>query len=350
MVGRWCVGLGIWGGPDWATRAALSYRLRPAVELASNNQTKSISPVSAEHVRYIKLGERGRWEAVSERTQTIRIGFNSERPDRFALCMAGDWTGVAESFRAQGKAKGTATRIANELRLFFEDSGSTLWITFMGERLCWGFTDGGVPERQAPNEGVTRHIRGGWRDRDLLGEPLVKDRLSGALTKLAGYRGTSCRVDVRDYVVRRINGERSSEIERALAARTELQQATLPLIRQLGDRDFELLVDLIFSASGWRRIGIVGGTQKTKDISLQLPSTGEQAFIQVKSTTTPGDMAAYAATLDERGPFDRMFFVYHTSATELSSDDDRVVVIGPKKLAEMVIDAGLVGWIIEKVS
>ena len=177
----------------------------------------------------------------------------------------------------------------------------------------------------------------------------MKDGLSGALTKLAAFRGTSCRVDVRGYAVRRINGEKSPEIERARAARLELRQAILPLIRQLGPRDFELLVDLIFSASGWRRVGTVGGAQKTKDISIQLPSTGEHAFVQVKSAATSAQLATYAATLDERGPFDRMFFVYHSSNADVSIDDDRVVVIGPEKVAEMVLDAGLDGWIIDKV-
>ena len=45
-----------------------------------------------------------------------------------------------------------------------------------------------------------------------------------------------------------------------------------------------------------------------------------------------------------------MFFVYHSSKADLSIDDDRVIVIGPEKLAEMVLDAGLVDWIIDKVS
>jgi hypothetical protein len=31
-----------------------------------------------------------------------------------------------------------ATRFTNETRLFFEDDGTTLWITFVGERLYWG--------------------------------------------------------------------------------------------------------------------------------------------------------------------------------------------------------------------
>jgi hypothetical protein len=43
-----------------------------------------------------------------------------------------------------------------------------------------------------------------------------------------------------------------------------------------------------------------------------------------------------------------MFYVYHSGEAE--TDDGRVKVIGPDKLAEMVIDAGLVNWLIRKVS
>jgi len=32
------------------------------------------------------------------------------------------------------------------------------------------------------------------------------------------------------------------------------------------------------------------------------------------------------------------------------TDDTRVTVIGPERLAELVVDAGLVGWLIRKVS
>jgi hypothetical protein len=31
-------------------------------------------------------------------------------------------------------------------------------------------------------------------------------------------------------------------------------------------------------------------------------------------------------------------------------DDERVTLIGPEKLSEMVVEAGLVGWLIRKVS
>jgi hypothetical protein len=43
-----------------------------------------------------------------------------------------------------------------------------------------------------------------------------------------------------------------------------------------------------------------------------------------------------------------MFYVFHSG--EAQTDDERVTVIGPKKLAELIVDAGLVNWLIRKVS
>ena len=314
----------------------------------SKESAGSFARISPEKVRYIKLGERGRLEAECERLNIIRIGYGSEGEERFALCAAGDWAGVWESLLAEGKDKGTATGIVRQLRDFFADSGSTLWVTFIGERLIWGLTNGGIPDMGGPElGGVVRPIRDGWRDRDRLGELLVKDRLPGALTKVVGYRGTVCETEVPNYVVRRINGQKSPEGKRAIAARAALQESILPLIRQLDPKDFEILVDLIFSTSGWRRLSAVGGTQKTKDFSIQLPTTEWHAFVQVKSETTSAEFATYARTFDEQ-VFDFMFFVYHTSKADLSTDNDRVIVIGPERLAKMVLDAGLADWIIDK--
>jgi hypothetical protein len=86
------------------------------------------------------------------------------------------------------------------------------------------------PERHTDGDGVWRTIAGGWRRTDLHGEQLTKDRLSGALTKLAAYQGTSCDVDVADYVIRRINGEKTPEVERAVAALEVMRASVLDLI------------------------------------------------------------------------------------------------------------------------
>lgn len=299
-------------------------------------------------MRYIKLGAAGSWEAECLKRGIMRTGFGTENKERFDLCLASQWGDLFESFIAEGKDKGTASRFTKELRLFFEDDGSILWITFVGERLHWGFVNPAyTPALHTDGDGVWRPLVQGWRSSDLNGEELTKDRLSGALTKLAAYRGTSCNVDQADYIVRRINGTKIPAVERALVASREMKLATLGLMRLLGPRDFELLVDLVFTTSGWRRVGIVGKTQKTLDLDLVLPSTGERAFVQVKSKTSTQELAEYVDTLED-SPFQRMFYVFHSG--EAVTDDERVTVIGPEPLADLVMDAGLVEWLIRKTS
>lgn len=308
---------------------------------------QSIRP---KQVRYIKLGQAGMWERECLSRGIIRFGFGSASPQRFPLCRAGKWNDLAKSFIDEGKDRGTATRFTNETRLFFEDDGSVLWVTFIGEEFCWGALTPDPPQPHADEGGVWRTVSGGWKRTDLNQEPLTKDRLSGSLTKLAAYRGTTCRVDVADYVIRRINGEKTPAVERSLAALEKMKASVLELMQLLHPRDFETLVDLVFTASGWRRLGQVGKTQKTLDLDIWLPSTDERAFVQVKSHTTSDELAEYIGRLEDYGPYDRMFYVFHSGSAEAKNDDGKVIVIGPEKLAGMVLDAGLVNWLIRKVS
>ena len=313
--------------------------------MPKNNQ-REIHPA---RVRYIKLGKQGCWEKECADKGIIRFGFGSSNAARYPLCRARRWDELTKSFLAEGKDKGIARRFTNETRLFFEDDGSTLWITFMGERLGWGFLTRGAAEPHPDGDGVFRNVSGGWHWTDLNGEQLTKDRLSGALTKLAMYQGTSCNVDVADYVIRRINGQKKPQVERAIAALKEIKQSVREMMQLLDPFDFETLVDLVFSTSGWRRQGRVGKTQKTIDLDIVLPSTGERAFVQVKAKTNQAVLDEYVARLDDLvGLYDRMFFVYHSG--ECKTDDDRVVVIDPEMLAGLVVDAGLVNWLVRKVS
>jgi hypothetical protein len=127
-----------------------------------------------------------------------------------------------------------------------------------------------------------------------------------------------------------------------------MKKSVAELMTLLIPKDFELLVELIFSTSGWRRLGAVGNTQKTLDLDMSLPSTGERAFVQIKSRTTSKELAEYVAKIDEAGPFNRMFFVFHSGEAEAT--DERVTLIGPERLAELVMDAGLTKWLIEKTT
>ena len=87
----------------------------------------TVSPsVTPARVRYIKLGGGGSWEQECLAKDIIRIGFGTARADRFVLCQSRKWKELTDSFGAEGKDKGTATRFTKELRLFFEDEGTTL--------------------------------------------------------------------------------------------------------------------------------------------------------------------------------------------------------------------------------
>jgi hypothetical protein len=68
----------------------------------------------------------------------------------------------------------------------------------------------------------------------------------------------------------------------------------------------------------------------------------------LKSKTTSAELDEYIGRLDEHDPYDRMFYVYHSG--EADTDDERVTVVGPEKVAELVLDAGLANWLIRKVS
>ena len=306
------------------------------------------APIAPKAVRYVKLGEGGAWEKDCFTRGVLRMGFGSDHDQGFALCEAKDWSGFASMWRQQGRTPGVATRFANEMRLFAEDDGSTLWITLSGQRLLWGMlVPGGRLTRTYDGDSTYRSVAGGWRDHDIHGAPLIKGNLAGDLAGLAAYRGTSCAVPRPEYVVRKINGRRAKEVEAAETALATMQATTLAVIRSLQPDDFELLVDLIFTQSGWRRVGILGRTQKTLDLDIILPSTGERAMVQVKSTTTSAELAEYVAQLDPDGAHKRLFYAFHSG--EARTSDPRISVLGPERIAEMTLDAGLMRWVMEKV-
>ncbi len=182
------------------------------------------------------------------------------------------------------------------------------------------------------------------------GTALTTDRLSGALLMTQGFRGTICRVKARDYLIRKLNDELLPEVAEAEKAEGAIIGSIVGMMRLLTPHDFELLVDLAFSNSGWRRLGIVGRTQKTVDIELLLPTTKERAFVQVKSKTGSVDLKDYVGQFEGMQGYDRMFFIWHSGNVRMDAPPPGVTLIGPEALARMVLDAGLYSWLKAKVS
>ncbi len=306
--------------------------------------------VTAKEARYIKLGRSGCWEGLCLADGTLRLGYY-EVPHE--LAQTGDLEALRAYFRRGGCTSQVASSHAKQVLDFYRAGPETLWITFSDGHLWWARADGpveflGGSEAEMDARGSRlRCTRDGWQKTSLGGRPLRVSELNGALTKTAAYRMTICAVEPFDYLVRKINDEDLPEVARAKGARNGALDSIRDLMRLLTWRDFELLVELIFSQSGWRRTGETGGTQETVDIELELPSTGERAFVQVKSRTDQGQLQDYMARLADR-PESKMFYVYHTARTPLRAAGGGVVLVGPERLAEMVLTSGLFDWLLKK--
>jgi hypothetical protein len=309
-------------------------------------QTQPLKEIKS--VRYIKLGRAGGWTKDCLKEGTIRIGFDTDR--HLDICSSGQWDRLKACYQNEGFMPARATSRCNQVRAYFEDAGDTLWITFHDTLLWWAIVDPGLtPKIAADSDGTTRKTISGWHSTNVLGESLHMSNLAGHLTQLMGFQGTSCASRDVEYVVRRLNGQRSPEAEEAERLSRELGVAVQAMITKLTPKDFELLVDLIFSTSGWRRLGVTGGTQKTMDMELLLPTTSERAFVQVKSQTTQNEFEEeYRDVFARMDQYKRMFYAYHTG--NITCADSGITLLDSKKLSSMVLDAGLVSWLIQRVS
>lgn len=313
--------------------------------LLKRREKQLVTTITAKEAYFIKLGRAGEWEAECLRQGTLRFGYR-ETPHE--LCLNGDWKAVQRFWKKRRGDDGTATRDMNQIRTFYESSSETPFITFSGGLLHWCRPHG--PVELLADGGRRRATLDGWHSTSAGGTKLTTDRLSGHLLKVQMFRGTICQVKAFEYLLRKLNDALLPEVAAAEEAERALLDAIVGLMRLLTWQDFELLVDLVFSTSGWRRVGVVGRTQKTVDLELLLPTTGERAFVQVKSQANASNLREYARGLEEASAYDRMFFVWHTGEVPDDEDKGDITLIGPSRMARMVLDAGLSSWLREKVS
>lgn len=304
--------------------------------------------IKPETIRFIKLGEKGRWEkSCIEDESSIRLGYVSPYHENSLM---GDWEPVYAFWLDYRKGdKGAATRDLIQIRDFYDLSEAALWITFYKRKLYWCFAEKQV--RQEEDGSRTRKAINGWSCKDLNGSTLTIENLDGRVTKVQGFRGTICGVDLPEYLKRKINGQEQPDVKAAKDNLASLRQSIENLIQGLWWKDFELLVDLIFAQSGWQRISVLGQTDKDIDLDVFSPVTNKRAFIQVKSHASHEVFNNSVARFREMKQFDEMYFIVHTSDPGLANrPGSAVTVLGLSRLAELVINAGLVNWLITKRS
>jgi hypothetical protein len=304
--------------------------------------------VHPQKIRFIKLGEGGKWEASCISDGTVRLGYESPH---HADALRGDWEVVRAYWLAVRKGKkGAATSDVNQISDFYELGVGDLWITFHNKFLYWCRAETAVDE--LPDGSRSRRTIGGWHNTDIAGGELRIDRLDGRVSKVRGFQGTICSVELGDYLVRKINAEVQPEVAAAVAALTDLKSRAATLIQGLGWKDFELLVELVFSRAGWQRFSVVGATEKDTDLDLVAPLSGRRAFVQVKSRTTRAGVLDYISRWQSHG-HQEFYFVYHSCTDSLEDLHDAtrgIYLMGLSELADRVVMAGLMQWLIDKRS
>ncbi len=268
------------------------------------------------NILFIKLGEKGSYEQECiEKNSSIKLGY--EKIDH-NLCIKGQWDDVNNEIQAKYKTVQTATTShKNQIRKFYEEPSSTMWITFYNSKLWYCYADSKITY----NSDGTKESN--WSDRDSQGNVLFIQFLSGRLTKVQGFRGTICDVKEKDYL----------------------------LHKKLNHKDFEVFIDLIFRSAGWSRIGHIGSTIKTIDIELLAPVTNERAVIQIKSQSDMTVFNDFKNRMLNMNEYDKYFFVTYTPSKELqayfdSGDETEIQFFDSKKISKLCINSGLIEWLV----
>jgi hypothetical protein len=120
------------------------------------------------------------------------------------------------------------------------------------------------------------------------------------------------------------------------------------MIRSLHWADFETMTDLIFARSGWQRSTRVGENLTDIDLVMEQPTTGETAFVQVKSKARQGILDDYLRRFSRSG-YDRFFFVCHSAQGDLIlPPEPRLHLFEGERLADAAVKNGLYDWLIER--
>lgn len=307
------------------------------------------TPIAATEIRYIKLGQGGAFARECIAAGELGLSF-AKVPHE--LCARGDWAAVKQELLKHARTPGAASRQHGELRDFYTLDADALWITFADGLLWWTFAAPEVAWRKELSGRLPRRrgALGGWRCHDIAGAPLRTRDLNARLTCVAGFRGTICKVAEAKYLLDRINGKADPLQLEAENARQSLRALAARLIQRLHPKEFEILVDLVFHASGWRRVSALGETLKDLDLLIEQAATGERAFVQVKSRATPAVLRDYVERFAGYPDCSRMFFVCHSPspAQRLVTPPDGVELWFVETLADKALRSGLLDWLIER--
>ena len=302
--------------------------------------------IEFENVYYIKLGSKGQWEESSINEGKIRIGWIKQSIDDIN---EKKWDKIKQELKQEIHHKGVITRDLNALKKIVLSTPDDIWITFYSSYLWWCKVDNeGVKEDEISK---FRTLSKKWSSVDSDLKPLIISNISGKLSKIQGFRGTVCTVKENEYLKRLINNKPSKEFIAINNKKKSLTEAVANVVKLLHWSDFETLIDILFTRSGWQRISSVGKTQKFIDMEYIEPITGKIYQVQVKSSSDLIEYNNYAYKFNN-SRYERLYYVVHSPDKSLLNyrhSHDYVELLLSNRISEMVIDQGAISWLMKKI-
>lgn len=161
------------------------------------------SKICAVKAFFITLSRHGQFSDECIGKGIIRL-LHEEIPHQ--LCVDGNWD-EARNHVSQSSQIATEHSIL-QARAFYESSESTLWISSDLKSLWWCFAEP-VVSVSADGSRVRKAI-GGWRDRDMLGIPLLLDRVDQDHLQVRDHMSAISRIGDIGYLLGLINGDAAS--------------------------------------------------------------------------------------------------------------------------------------------
>ena len=306
-----------------------------------------MEPELPKSVRYVKNGKGGAWWDDAQKHNQIRAGWREVPPD---VLVAADLVAAEKHVREDAAANKRRSDF-NALELLLDRPSQHVWVAFEKGHLWWCTVHDDIEVNPNGNLPGKAHFwlkcARGWSNLSLKGELLAIERLPGPIGKTKGFRATVCKPGKSSDYLRVIRGDKHPDVAEAMKAKGAYERAVSKIVAQLHEKDFEVLIDLILSRTGWSKSDKVGGSTEGHDIIAENPSTDEQAFVQVKSVATQSDLDKYVGEFRVRRPqFDRLIFAVNGPIGKLNAPHDKSVLVwGDEKIAQLVVRLGLGDWV-----
>ena len=304
-------------------------------------------------VMYIKNGAGGRWWKVARDEGQVHADWKHVPS---ALLETADFPAIEPIIRSSWGFKPGATQNINALRSLIDRPSQYLWVTLESEALWWCTVHDKI---QINPEGETKERGHFWLNCALpwsnysLGHQrfLAASELPGIIVDTLEFKGVVSEPHGWREILRVIHNREDADARAAAAARLGYELAVAKLIARLQTKDFELLVDLVLSRTGWMRVAKLGGVTKGVDIEVENPSTNEIAFVQIRSVATQTTLDDYVSRFKNRTDrYHRMIFVVHTPRGNLKPPTELPVQVWTEKdISDLVVRLGLGDWVAKRV-